>query len=300
MESSRTWRIGVVILLAASIAQAQGPKAASINIGGCSGTVIRRIGDQAWGVSAAHCAGEVGSKVSFTTPAGKSGTAIWRAIDKDLDLALFSCQHSDVDGYAAVPPTAPEGSVTGWGYPRKYGLSRTSLRPKGFKAFSNLSIEKWSLDVLEGHFRDGNSGGGVFIGGKLVAVQTHGEDDEEIVATGHDDLYAFLVTQEKKLKVDLVEDRPPLTGPLKSDKDRTAAIEELRRLLLDSKGKPGQPGPPGPAGPPGSAGKDSNPELTKALTTRISELEKRVSELEKWRKNFKATLRVKITPRKKE
>ena len=291
MESPRPL---ILVLVLTSVAQAQVPKAASIHIGGCSGTVIRRTGDQAWGVSAAHCASEVGTKVSFTTPAGKSGTATWRAINKDLDLALFSCQHSDVDGYAAVPPVFPQGSVTGWGYPRKYGLSRTRLRPKGLKTFSNISIEKWSLDVLEGRFRDGNSGGGVFIGGKLVAVQTHGEDDEEIVATGHDDLYAFLYAQEKKLKVDLVEDRPPLTGPLKSDKDRTAAIEELRRLLLDSKGKPG------PAGPPGSAGKDSNPELTKALTTRISELEKRVSELEKWRKNFKATLRVKITPRKRE
>ena len=140
----------------------------------------------------------------------------------------------------------------------------------------------------------------MFAGGKLVGVQTHGKDDKEVIATGHDDLYGFLAIQEKALNIDLVDDRPPLTGPLGSDKERTLAIEELRRLLLDSKGKPGPAGPPGQDGPPGSAGKDADPELIKALTARISELERRVQELEQWRKNFKATIREKITPRKKE
>ena len=63
----------------------------SVKIGGCSSTIIARGPEVAYGVSAAHCASKVGEMFSFTTIEGTTGTARWKLIDRDADLALYIC-----------------------------------------------------------------------------------------------------------------------------------------------------------------------------------------------------------------
>jgi hypothetical protein len=195
----------------------------------------------------------------------------------------------------------PKGTPVAWGYPGGKGPTEATLVSTGSREFSNIAIPKATYDVLKGRFRNGSSGGGVFVGDSLVGVQTHGKDDKEVYATSLADIRAFSFASKARCGVDLIPGSSDLSSPLKSDSDRTAAIAEIRRLLKGLQAKPGPPGPqgaPGPAGTNGIDGKDGTD--YDVLKRRVQTLERRVIELETWRTNFRATFRLRVTPRKKE
>jgi len=145
----------------------------------------------------------------------------------------------------------------------------------------------------------------VFVGDCLVGVQTHGKDDKEVYATSLADIRAFSFASKARCGVNLIPGSSDLSSPLESDSDRTAAIAEIRRLLKGLQAKPGPPGPqgaPGPAGAKGISGKDGPDygDRIEQLERRVQTLERRVVELESWRTNFRATFRLRVTPRTKE
>ena len=142
----------------------------------------------------------------------------------------------------------------------------------------------------------------MFVGESLVGVQTHGKDDKEVYATSLADIRAFSFASKARCGVNLIPGSSDLSSPLESDSDRTAAIAEIRRLLKGLQAKPGPPGPQGAPGPPGIDGKDGPDygDRIEQLERRVQTLERRVVELETWRANFRATFRLRVTPRSKE
>ena len=283
--------------------------AASVHVSGCSGTVVCIDGPRAWIVTAAHCF-EDGQAVSFRTgDKRKSGAGLVVMLDADADLSLVRCRAVDVTGVATVPPERPAGEFVSVGYPRGKGPETLRLKYRGPERITNLPRPRWAFDVTDGKFRNGSSGSGIFVAGRLVAVATHGTDDVEMYAAPLDDVRSFLRRAEKEFRASILAPRsrttePPLAVPFAfpfpfgngpaswGDKDRTREILELKKRIAElEKGSSvvGKPGPAGPEGPPGETG----PGLDPATMTAI---EKRIVELESWRGRFRATLRVRVTP----
>ena len=282
--------------------------AASVHVDGCSGTVVAVDGARAWIVTAAHCF-EDGQAVAFVTgDKRKRGAGLVVMQDADADLSLVRVRAVDVTGVATVPPSRPPGEFVSIGYPRNKGPETVRLKFRGPERITNLPRDRWAFDVLRGKFRNGSSGSGVFVGGRLVAVATHGTDDVEMYAAPLSELRTFLRRAETEFRVAILAPRsrttvPPFTplafawpfssGPASwGDKDRTREILELKKRIAElEKAKPGtgQPGPAGPAGPRGEPGPGLDPAALAAI-------EKRIVELENWRGRFRATLRVRVSP----
>ena len=283
-----------------------GPESASVQVGGCSGTVVQVTGRTAWIISAEHCSRQVESP-RVESSLGWSSVAVLRHSDKRLDLALYSTTlpKGATQDAVSIPESMPKGTPVAWGYPGGKGPTQAILVPTGRQEFSNIPIAKSTYDVSKGRFRNGSSGGGVFVGDSLVGVQTHGKDDKEVYATSLADIRAFSFASKARCGVNLIPGSSDLSSPLESDSDRTAAIAEIRRLLKGLQAKPGPPGPqgaPGPAGAKGISGKDGPDygDRIEQLERRVQTLERRVVELESWRTNFRATFRLRVTPRTKE
>ena len=153
--------------------------------------------------------------------------------------------------------------------------------------------------VQAGKFRNGNSGGGVFIGADLVTVMTHGVDDQWVYGCRHEEFLAFLADAEQATKAVFLPPpgvaKPLALGTGWGDDDRTREIKALQKrvaalekLLSKQSPVPGPPGPPGPRGEPGPVGSTD------------TGLNDRIISLEEWRDNFKAVIRVKIAPNKEK
>ena len=300
MEFSRPL---VLSLFLAATAVAS-PKTASVQVGGCSGTVIQVSGRTAWIMSAAHCIARQVESPRVVSPLGWSSSGVLRHSDPRLDLALYSTTLPEgaAQDAVSIPGSMPKGTPVAWGYPGGKGPTQATLVPTGRQEFSNIPIAKSTYDVSKGRFRNGSSGGGVFVGESLVGVQTHGKDDKEVYATSLADIRAFSFASKARCGVNLIPGSSDLSSPLESDSDRTAAIAEIRRLLKGLQAKPGPPGPQGAPGPPGIDGKDGPDygDRIEQLERRVQTLERRVVELETWRANFRATFRLRVTPRSKE
>ena len=105
--------------------------AASVHVGGCSGTVIARRGQDAWIVSAAHCF-EDGAAVRFATGDGlRTGYGLVVLQDADADLSLIRCRAGDVTGVAEVPEKRPAGEFVSIGYPKGKGPETVRVRFRG-------------------------------------------------------------------------------------------------------------------------------------------------------------------------
>lgn len=233
---------GCLLLFAALLGRAlAGSRASSVNVGGCSGTIIAIHGDTAWGVSAGHCATK-GKQTPLVLPDGTRVTATWRYIDSDQDLSLFSCPSK---GLEWTPVGAGTGSLTGWSWPAGKGLSETVLVPDDDNYTTGLKVGRSAYRITAGKFRNGSSGGGVFQGGRLIGVASHGRDDKVLLACEPEQLDSFLRDAQRDLSVTLMSGPPPapqtppvgsqglLQGPLKSDNDRRDAITKIRRFLED-------------------------------------------------------------------
>ena len=283
----------MIALSVSAVAAEPGWLRASIQVDGCSGTVITADG---YGIGAGHCA-KVKKKFKWTGCDGETtGEGRWLHIDKARDLALFKIE--EPIHHVPVPRQLPVGPISGCGWPGGKGPERLQLRYSSRNSFVNLTGDRWVFGVEAGKFRDGNSGGGIFIGDHLVSVMTHGIDDEWVYGCRHAELVAYLVGVEKTTKTVLLPPskvaRPLALGPGWGDVDRTREIKALQKRLTDletlltklSKQSP-VPGPPGPRGESGPAG-STDPGLNDRLLS-----------LEDWRENFKAVIRVKIAPKEK-
>lgn len=276
---------------------------ASVQVDGCSGTVITADG---YGVSAGHCARE-GKKVKWIGYDNETnGKARWIYVDKRRDLSLFRLEDSPLH-HVPVPRRVPAGAITGCGWPEGKGPTLLSLDYNSRQRFSNLTGDRWVFSVQVGRFRSGNSGGGIFIGGNLVSVMTHGIDDEWVYGCRHEELVGFLVDAEKKVQDTRLLAPETVAKPVSlvegwGDVDRTREIRELKERVAELEAMisrigqqspvPGPAGPPGPPGPPGPRGEPGPSADTNVLTDRLESLEE-------WRRNFKAVIRVKLAPKEK-
>jgi len=306
---ARCW---LTLLLLGTSAAADDSRLASVQVGGCSGTLIAVIGKRGYGISAAHCA-KAGQPVSVTNSKGKRVEGEWIVVDSASDLSLFTCPASVVEDVAPLGTAKSDGELHGFGWPGGKGPSRIKLSEDGEEKPSNLLVIRSRFKVKSGRFRNGSSGGGIFRGDRLVGVQTHGDDDKLVLAATLTQLLSFAEAQGRTFSVNLTnpseQKSGPLTGPLSSDRDRTGAIADIREFLLalsKEPGPPGSPGPPGTTGTPGTTGPagkdgrdgtDADPTELEQLKQRIRVLEQRVVALEEWRRNFKATIRVRVIPK---
>ena len=274
-------RTTVTAALALLLCSAAAPRASSppgaVQVGGCSGTLIYRDLDHTVGVSAAHCAGGPGSPVQVVLPDGRRLSGRWAQRDVERDLVLFSIPRQDRPlQLARVPGVVPKGDVTAFG---RHGLK--ALKAMGreviTEAGSGRKLHRYGYEVTSGKYRDGDSGSGVYVGGRLVGVDTHGDDDDELFSSSHEQLVGFL-TEHKVMG-------PGPEGSDWGDKDRTREILALKRRVdeLESLVKNIKEGPRGPAGPPGMAADTSG-------------LSSRLESLEEWRSNFRATIRIRLRP----
>ena len=297
--------VGLVVLAASRLraADVPGHVAASVSVSGCSGTVIRRDGRTAWILSAAHCFDD-GQAVRFKTgDKKKTGNGLVVLVDTDADLSLIRCRVVDTTGVATVPPARPPGDFELVGYPKGDGPTVARLTFRGPEKITNLPRPRWAFDV-HGKFRRGSSGSGVFVGGRLVAVATHGEDDRELYAATLDDVRSFLKRAEKEFRAAILPPRagmpdPPVVsvpfrfGPAGwGDRDRTREIVELKKRISELETLVGnlraKAGPPGPPGPPG-----------RVDAVALDRIQKQLNALDEWRRTFRATLRVTVKPKGK-
>ena len=291
---------------------------ASVRVAGCSGTLVR-LGDKTVGLTVAHCGAEVGKSVTVYDRHGTKHAAKWVRVDGQYDLAMFVV--TDVSpkvtksspAWGRIASSLPRPQV----FVRAYGFrAGKTLRPKTFSYLgtttpSNLKVLRAHYSVKEGKFGSGDSGGGVFNkAGELVGVISHGSDeDTEAYSSTPRQLAAFVEGY----------DRPDRLG---SDNKMAEAIERLEKTIkamqsridmLESQEhargkdvvtpellsrffelyKDKLIGPAGPAGKVGASGKDG----TNANVTNIN---RRLSDLEEWTTNFKARIRLRLVPRETE
>lgn len=161
----------------------------------CSGTVIGhpRDAEQVRILSAAHCvAGRVGGQAKFHNPDGSEFQATLVAFDRQRDLALFVAASSDVLAGVMVAGTwQASPSMHAVGYPGGRGPNFKEIAYKGEVNQSGLSNPRWRFSVSSGTFTNGDSGGGVFFDGHLVAVMTH-KGGADMYCAAHADVVAFV------------------------------------------------------------------------------------------------------------
>ena len=260
----------------------------------CSGTVFSKGEKHAVAVGAAHCfAGRVGGEFDVRV-AGKEAKATLIAHDVARDLALWKLPASVVTEVAVFPDEQPQGPLTAIGFPQR-AMTEHVKKLKYRDQYDEGGRYQWRCEVLEGTFENGDSGGGVFMDGKLAGV-IHGKETRSqgcetgqcrivtyLHAVCYSDVRAFVDAHKDKWAdcvcptggkcappppMDLADVKPPRDGTF-PDKESTQIIlallkrvEALEKKLSEKPEAPAVPGLPGEAGPkgePGTAGKDGSP-----------------------------------------
>lgn len=144
----------------------------------CSGTVFSVGSEHAAAIGAAHCfSGRLGGEFHVLI-GGKTAKATLVAIDKGKDLALWKLPAAAVTEVAELPDKQPEGPMTAIGYPA--GVATAHVKQLKFREqYQKGSRFDWQCEVLEGRFEGGDSGGGVFLDGKLAGV-IHGKETRSV------------------------------------------------------------------------------------------------------------------------
>ena len=210
---------------------------AVVNIGGCSGVIVRKGKTVSVGVSAQHCTGRVGTTTSFYNPDGTGGSARWVAEDVASDLSLFHVWTKDIKGaVVSVQPDSekPDSKYEGWGYPRGKGPEWKKLKFEGTFRIEGLEAPRNQFRVEEGVFNNGDSGGGVFNKGKLFGITSHGSKKHiHLFACTKGQLNAFLKREADNLDTKLVQWDGSKAPPLDSDRDRTVALAAVIKKLQE-------------------------------------------------------------------
>jgi len=276
--------VAVLALLLCSAGPSSTFPRGSVQVGGCSGTLIYRDLEYTYGVSAAHCSGKPGESVRIVLQNGRAIQGEWVSAEPSSDLALFRMEVSEPKlTLAQVTPALPQGRVTAMG---RHGLKH--LKSMGADKITDTStgkvLSRRGYTVEKGKYRNGDSGSGVYAGGILVGVASHGKDDKELYAASHAQLVKFLKERNAF--------GPGPEGSDWGDKDRTREILALKRRLSELESAGGKAGPVGPAGPAGRDGRDGEP----GTAADISGFSSRLESLEHWRSNFRATIRIRLRP----
>ena len=298
--------IAVSAMFCGAAAAQDGPKLASVQVDGCSGTFVAQGPKWAYGLSVAHCAA-IGDNVAVIFGDGNEASGVWLDVDPVSDLALFRIQaHKSV---ALVELAPVSDGIVGWG---RNGLKKLKYSETGrvYDKNKKSSYTRAEFVVVGGVFDNGDSGGGVFSKGRLCGVISHGHKDN-LYASTHSQVLSFLGKQ-KELKHKLVAEAGSW-----GDKDRTREILALKEEIANLKasinkiksvpkaqpglqgeagadgkdGADGQPGIDGEPGAPGKPGADGSSELNSAGMARIEKIEA-------WIRNFRATVRVRLVPTK--
>ena len=275
-------RAVAIWLLLTATAMAQGYVDASVNLHGGSGTIIVRGPRHAYGLSAAHVCSKVGKEVRFTCSDGKRwGNGRWVAKNKRTDLALFTCWSKDTLASAPVRRSRPTGETTGCGFPGGKGPERLTLKTEPAEQITDKDgdeikvAQSAAFAISTGHFANGNSGGGVFAGGSLISVMSHGRDDEMVYGASHADLMSFLDESQPLAKEPLVEQAKGW-----GDRDRTGQILSLWEAIKALRPTAtGPAGPQGPAGPPGTTGTEADPVVIQRMQKQIDDQRKLIDKL---------------------
>lgn len=267
------------------ISNAEELQPGAVEIDGCSGTVIAKGKEWAFGLSAAHCA-VPGKKVTVILESGKKIKGEWISVDKVTDLSLFKVPAGEVEGVCSVGD--PGKSFTGHG---RHGPKALEYKRVGAVIENKTKREllRAEYKLKEGKFDNGDSGGGVFSNGKLVGVISHESEDSDILAATHDQVISF-VAKQKSLSYKITT----ADGGRWGDRERTEEILKLKKRLKELEDRLNsiaiKPGPPGPPGKDGASGRDGSPG-SDANTTGI---EARLSTVERWIRNFRAVVRVRL------
>jgi len=285
---------------------------------GGSGVIVRVGKKKAFGISCGHVAGRIGKTVGFRNHDGSRGVLLWEARDEKNELSIFSTSPKSVRGVVPIVTGTVFGPFTAAGYTGAKGkLCRKWLSPVEHpRRISNVSVERsqFAYDRGDG-FGRGDSGGAVFSGSRVFGIISHGDDDDtEVYSSTAKQLRAFVHVNKKILseapeptEEESLESKARWWG----DKDRTEQIirlwgEVTKAVKSGPSGPAGPAGPAGPvgavgmSGPPGPAGAGADQSEMEELKNRCLTLENRINELEEWRSNFKATIRVTVSPRKRE
>ncbi len=257
----------------------------------CSGTVFSKGENHAVAIGAAHCfAGRIGGEFDVRV-GGKEAKATLIAHDAAKDLALWKLPASVVTEVAELPDEQPQGPLTAIGYPQR-SMTEKVKKLKYRDQYDEGGRFQWRCEVLEGTFEGGDSGGGVFMDGRLAGV-IHGKEVRNqncetgqcrlvtyLHAVCYSDVRAFVDANKEKWAdcvsptgckncppppKDLADVTPPKDGTF-PDRESTQIIlalikrvEALEKKLSekpDAPAVPGLPGETGPKGEPGTAGKD--------------------------------------------
>lgn len=219
---------------------------AVVDLDSCSGTIIVKGEKQAYGVSAAHCA-VLHSEFGFTTATGSRGNARWIAVDREHDLAMFSCWSNDI--LVAVPVLTPLPDKARWsavGFPSRH--SGTIDKPAAFLSTGDIT-EKGSNRTIKDRnayrldswvLRGGESGGAVFavreqagLAG-LVGVISHGRDSRTMQASTNRSLVSFLQANESKMVTDCRNgycERWDSVPPPPADRDMKIGSHDLPEFM---------------------------------------------------------------------
>ena len=253
-----------------------------------SGIIVCVDGEAAYGLTVSHLGKRRGSDIVFQNRDGTEGVATFVGRDKDSDLALFKCRSRDVIGVVPVLLSRTKGAVYGAGYTSsaKGKLVIKGLKPMDPVVISNLKNGRAAYAVTSGRFANGDSGGGVFEGGSLVSVLSHGEDDERALGATHSQILRFLKENgAKEASGSLVfaeksaepESESRNEFPDWGDKDRTREIVKLWKAVR-SRGA-GPAGAAGEAGSPGADGKNADPSEIAALRQELASNRKLIDRL---------------------
>jgi len=252
--------------------------------GGC--TMISTDGETAYGLTAAHCVGKVGSKMKILL-SGKWVVGKVVSVDVEQDLALVSV----VTSYPHVSEFTTGPNHYAFSTINERGRYTLTVESEGEPRWDTVNKRLYNRRVFNVHddgvCRGGDSGTGVFQGGNLVGVVTHGgkRGDSKLLMSPTQTMVREFLRKAQGMV--------PVGGDYRSwgDKDRTREIIELKKRLLQletsSSGGPGPAGPAGETGPQGPAGSSGD---NTALVARVEALET-------WKRNFRAIVRVRVTPR---
>ena len=240
----------------------------TVRVGGCSGAIIAKGGEQAFGISAAHCCSSVGHSFQVYSEGKYIGLAEWVAVDRKADLAMFKIPSEKIPSSTPIiNPLPSEGVWSSIGHPNGQVVQNEKSLEYTGRSTIDTGAERNTFQILSGKFRGGDSGGPTFISSSrlgtsgIAGVMTHGSttagrvDGRIAFAAQHRQVFAFLKSNEDKMTADCRDGwcenwkldlppkprdngpAPPVAGALPEwiDSDRERSSEHIRvRSLLEA------------------------------------------------------------------
>jgi hypothetical protein len=300
MRSSKAWVIGLLLWLATAAAAAQHPAVVRISndtVGSRSwgsGTVVHGDAVRSVVLTCGHLVRGGAGRLTVYFGGRVDYPAKLLGADQAWDLAALEIPRlsasSGVEPIAVATQYASAGQFVqgcGYGPDGRYG----SYRGRVLGYCKTAATTTYETLQMEGHARDGHSGGPVLNDrGELVAV-IWGTDGRMVAGTYCGRIHKFLSSlacyggrcppPRGRVVLPAIPARPPPATPTSPSMPPGYAtlVADLKRLQADVARlertcqaiKPGPPGPPGPKGDPGPKGNagatgDCEVDLQRALT----------------------------------